>query len=49
MEIIFFMFRRITGYDDEDGRVEVVVGQEVQVGLGVDLNVGAHTNQQKAS
>ena len=42
-------FSRPTGNDDEDGSVEVVVSQEVQVGLGVDLDVGAHSNQQQAS
>jgi hypothetical protein len=35
-----------TGDDDKDGRVEVVVGQEVQVGLRLDLNVGSHADQQ---
>ncbi len=35
-----------TGDDDKYGRVEVVVGQEVQVGLRLDLNVRSHADQQ---
>jgi hypothetical protein len=35
-----------TGDDDKDGGVKVVVGQKVQVGLRLDLNVRSHADQQ---
>ena len=38
---------QLTCYDDEDGRVEVGVRQEVQVMLGRYLDVRAHTDHRQ--